>query len=138
MRVELRPLEGSGRVTVVQQQASKLKQSLLQITDVAQLGTPEEVARLLLPPGTAVIASSVKTFPQPPRDTGTVMGVIERPPVLQYRYEVQLRTGEHVEVAVGVILGRVLLLGAAAPDAEWATQGPMLREIAETFKILPK
>jgi hypothetical protein len=124
---------------VVVQQAAKLKQSFLQVTDIQQLGSPEEVARLVLPPGARVAAAAVRSFPQPPRDTGSpLLGVIERPPRLVYRYEVLLPGGEHGEVAVGVLLGQVLLLGAAAPEAAWAEAGPTLRGIADSFKLLGK
>ena len=108
------------------------------MTDISKLGTPKEVIELLLPPTTKVLAASVKVYPQPPRDTGTVVGVIERDPVQIYRYEVILPTGQHAEVAVGALLGRVLLLGASTEESEWQRQGPALRTIADTFKLLPK
>lgn len=136
--MELQSPDGKGRVTVVQQQVAKVKQTLFQVTDVTQLGSPQDVARLLLPPASTVVSAQVITIPQAPKDTGTVLGVIERPPIQQYRYEVVLRDGQRAEVAVGVILGRVLLLGAVAPEAEWELQRETLRGIADSFKLLPK
>lgn len=93
---------------------------------------------LLLPPTTKVLASSVRVYPQPPRDTGTVLGVIERDPVQIYRYEVILPSGQHAEVAVGALLGRVLLLGASTEGSEWERQKDVLKTIADSFKLLPK
>jgi len=138
VRIELRSETGSGRVIVIQQQASKLKQTLFQITDITQLGTLEEVGRLLLPEGSKLLAGNVVSFPQAPRDTGTALGIIEREPIHQYRYQAVLRDGVRAEVAVGVILGRVLLLGATAPEAQWTEEGPVLTAIADSFKMLPK
>lgn len=43
------------------------------------------MARLLLPPGAAVLSYTAEAVPQPPKDTGTVLGVIERDPVNYYR-----------------------------------------------------
>jgi hypothetical protein len=135
----LRSPSGAGHVTVISQQAAKLKQTLLQVTDVSQLGTPEEVARLVLPPGSRVARAEVLLVPQPPRDTGSVLGTIERPDRQLYRYEVLLPGGGgRGEVSVGVQLGRVLLLGAVAPEEAWELEGPALREIADSFKLVGK
>lgn len=57
----------------------------LQVTDISQLGDPKAVARLLLPPGATVLSYATEAVPQPPKDTGTVLGVIERDPVNYYR-----------------------------------------------------
>ena len=136
VKADVRSPDGRLRINVVQQQAAKLKQTLLQVTDVSQLGTPEEVALLVLPPGSRVARAQVVTFPQPPRDTGSVLGVIERPPKQLYRYEVLLASGEHAEVSVGVQFGQVQLMGAAAPEAAWPEAGPTLRAVADSFKLL--
>jgi len=57
----------------------------MQVTDISQLGDVRSVARLLLPPGATVISATSESVPQPPKDTGTVLGVIERDPVNYYR-----------------------------------------------------
>lgn len=43
------------------------------------------MARLLLPPGAAVLGYTTESVAQPSKDTGTVLGVIERDPVNYYR-----------------------------------------------------
>lgn len=53
--------------------------------DITLLGDAKEVARLLLPPGAAVLGVETVSVEQPPRDTGTVLGVIQRDPVTYYR-----------------------------------------------------
>lgn len=58
--------------------------------DITLLGDIKEVSRLLLPPGAAVLASGAVAVAQPPRDTGTVLGVIQRDPVTYYRWAVLL------------------------------------------------
>jgi hypothetical protein len=135
--VSRNPSSGA-KITVVRSQAAKLKQSFYQVTDVSQLGSPKEVIDVLLPPTTRILAASTATFPQPPRDTGTVLGVIDRDPVTIYRYEVILPTGQHAAVAVGAMLGYVFLMGASAPEEEWAGVADEMRAVAATFKILPK
>lgn len=125
-------------MTVIYQQISTVKQTLLQITDIAQLGTVEEVARLLLPAGSRVAGATVLSFPQPAKDTGTLLGAIERPPRQLYRYEVLLPSGDRAEVCVGVRLGRILLLGATATEDAWAAAAPTLRTIADSFRVLTR
>ena len=66
------------------------------------------------------------------------MGVIERDPVQIYRYDVVLPSGQYAAVAVGAILGRVLLLGAATSEENWEGKKEALQAIANSFKLLPK
>ena len=134
--------------SVIQQQASKLKQSLTTITDLKQLGSPQEVSKLVLPPGTIVDSASTRLIPVPAKDTGiSGVGVIERDPVTIYRYSVRLSNGVRSEVAVGILLGRVLILGAGYDDIAEKAQGSpgaqqqnsfVCKAIADSFKILPK
>ena len=49
------------------------------------LGDSRSVAKLLLPAGATVLDVEQITVEQPPRDTGTVLGVIQRDPVNYYR-----------------------------------------------------
>ena len=63
---------------------SALLSTCSQVTDIAQLGDPKAVARLLLPAGATVLSVSAATVAQPPKNTGTVLGVIERDPVTYY------------------------------------------------------
>lgn len=138
IRGEVREANGKARVTVVQEQAAQLKQSLLQITDISQFGNLQEASRLLFPPGTKVFSAADIEFPQPAKDTGTLLGKIEREPVHVYRYRVQLPTSERAEVAVGILLGRVLLLGASSPEEYWEEESSTLKEIADSFNLLPR
>lgn len=116
-------------VSVIQQQASKLKQSLTTITDLKQLGTAQEVSKLVLPPGTTVYSTTTRSIPVPPKDTGiSGVGVIERDPVTIYRYSVRLSNGVRSEIAVGILLGRVLILGAGFQEGiDGEQQSSMVR-----------
>ncbi len=53
--------------------------------DISQLGDPREVAKLLVPPGALVASVTSFTVAQPPKDTGTVLGTIQRDPVSYYK-----------------------------------------------------
>lgn len=138
VRGEVKSPDGAISVSVIQQQASKLRQSLFQITSISQLGSAEEVSKIILPPGTKVQEVSVRTFEVPSKNTGTVVGVIERDPVVIYRYSAQLQNGVRSEIAAGVILGRVLILGAGCPEDRWDSSEPVLKAIADSFKLLPR
>ncbi len=128
--------------SVIQQQASKLKQSLTTITDLKQLGTLQEVSKLVLPPGTIVDNAATRSIPVPSKDTGiSAVGVIERDPVTIYRYSARLSNGVRSEVAVGILLGRVLILGAGYEEGNEGVQEQKIlvcKAIADSFKILPK
>jgi hypothetical protein len=128
----------ASKITVVQSQATKLKQTFLQVTDISQLGTAEEVVKLLLPPNTNILSVKKVEYPQAARDTGTPIGILDRPPISIYRYQVVLPNGQHAAVAIGAVLGRVILLGAAAPEERWEKMGSTLTMVADSFKILPR
>ena len=53
--------------------------------DISQMGDARAVAKLLLPPGSAVLAVTSLVQQMPARDTGTVLGVLPRDPVTYYR-----------------------------------------------------
>ena len=57
----------------------------LQITDISQFGTPQQVAQLVLPRDVRVLSTAVSKTELPPKDTGTVLGVVDRDPVTTYR-----------------------------------------------------
>lgn len=138
VRGEVKSPDGTISVSVIQQQASKLKQTLFQITSISQLGTAEEVSKVILPPGTKINQVSVRTFEVPSKNTGTVVGVIDRDPIVIYRYSAQLQNGVRSEIAAGVILGRILILGAGCPEDKWDSSEPVLKAIADSFKLLPR
>ena len=138
VRAENASIDAPAKITVVQSQAAKLKQTFFQITDISQLGTPQEVISFLLPPTTRTLSSSVRTIEQPPKDTGTVMGVIQRDPVIIYRYEVILPTGQHAQVAVGALLGQVYLLGGSVREQDWERCRDDLTAVADSFRVLPR
>lgn len=55
------------------------------MTDITGLGSPADVAQLLFPPGARLLSLGAESFPLPPRDTGTLRGVLERQPITIYR-----------------------------------------------------
>lgn len=57
----------------------------MQITDISQFGTLDEVAGLVLPRDVVMLASQAVQVALPPKDTGTVLGIIERAPQTIYR-----------------------------------------------------
>jgi hypothetical protein len=57
----------------------------VQITDISQFGTPQQVASLVLPRDVRLLGTAITKTPLPPKDTGTVLGVVERDPITTYR-----------------------------------------------------
>ena len=49
------------------------------------MGTPQQVAQLVLPRDVRVLSTVVSKTALPPKDTGTVLGVVDRDPVTTYR-----------------------------------------------------
>ncbi len=109
-----------------------------QLNDISQYGDLQEVANLLLPRGSRVVGAERKTVQRPPRDTGTIRGVVTPPPDTVYRYEVLLNNGLHVSVAVAAVKGKVYLMGASAPNDQWREAGPLLVAAADSFQLDPK
>ena len=65
--------------------ALKSTRACAQLTDISQWGSAEEAARLLLPRGARLLSASATAVPQPPRDTGTLLGVVQPAPSTVYR-----------------------------------------------------
>ena len=58
----------------------------VQITDISQFGTLAEVAGLVLPRDVVMLSSVTTQLTLPPKDTGTVRGIVERAPQTIYRW----------------------------------------------------
>jgi hypothetical protein len=56
---------------------------LLQVNDISQLGDPIEVAKLILPRGSTLLATATQQVPVPPKTTP--VGDVELPPQTYYR-----------------------------------------------------
>jgi hypothetical protein len=143
LRAELRSPDNKTSITVINRQAATMKQALFQVTDISQLGTPMQVAQYILPQGSTVSSFSVITIPQASRDPKSPLGIIiERDPITIQRFSVNLpasKGGGRTELAVGARLGQVYVLGAsAATDADWEVVGDDLKQIADSFQIIPK
>lgn len=57
--------------------------ALLQVNDISQLGNPIEVAQLILPRGSTLLATATAQVPVPSKQTP--VGVVELPPQTYYR-----------------------------------------------------
>ena len=75
---------GPASITELRFRKSKLLPPA-QVQDIRQFGSLEEVAALLLPKEVQVLAQGSSTVEQEPRDTGTVLGVVQLPPQTFYR-----------------------------------------------------
>lgn len=56
------------------------------MTDISQYGDIAAAQSVLVPPGCKVVDKSTFKVPQPPRNTGTLAGVVKVPPSTIYRY----------------------------------------------------
>ena len=57
----------------------------VQLQDISAWGNGTEVAQLLLPGGTRLSSFEKVSIPRPPKDTRTVRGIVEQPPLCIYR-----------------------------------------------------
>ena len=57
----------------------------VQLQDITGWGDGQEVGQVLLPPGARVASFETQIDPQPPKDTGTVRGIVDQPPRVYYR-----------------------------------------------------
>lgn len=64
----------------------------LQVNDISQLGNPIEVAQLILPRGSTLLATATTNVPVPPKQTP--LGLTELPPQTYYRCDVFGCVGE--------------------------------------------
>lgn len=57
----------------------------MQLADISDWGSLADVSRLILPTGVRVRSAEVETIQRPPRDTRTIRGVVETPPLNIYK-----------------------------------------------------
>jgi hypothetical protein len=126
---------GDAELTVIAREASGIKPTFLQVTDLSQWGDLATVGGLLLPRGVRVLASATQTVAQPDRDTGTVVGVVPTPPQTVYRYEFEGRDGLRVTLAAVARAGRVFLVAGSARAAAWRTEAAALRAAVSSFRL---
>lgn len=124
-------------LTVVARPASSLKPTLLQLLDIGAWGSPAEVGALVLPRGAvATRPPRALVVPLPPRDSGSVIGVVTPPPLTLYAYEFRL-AGSRVALAAAARAGRVFVAAGAAPEAAWDGAGPALTASVESLRVTP-
>jgi hypothetical protein len=76
---------GRCRTTASHGMRSQLKVCIVQLQDISAWGNGTEVAQLLLPRSARIQRFDKKVIALPPKDTRTVMGVVEVPPLVIYR-----------------------------------------------------
>lgn len=69
---------GGVAVAIIVKRAASIARTVLQVGDVSQLGTLEEAAKVLTPPGCRLLGSAAIAEPRPPRETP--LGATEIPP----------------------------------------------------------
>lgn len=111
---------GDQGITVVVKEASALKRTFTQVQDIRDWGSGADVSKVLLPTGARVLSFSEAVVPRPPRDTGSVMGVVELPPLHIYKYKFLSPSGQEVAMAAGAQKGRVyfMVVQGQTDDAE--------------------
>lgn len=122
-----------GLITILTRRAQAFKQTLLQVTDISQLGEPIAVAQLLLPRGSTLLATATQQVPQPPKETP--LGLVEIPPQNYFLFEFTTNTGLHVAMAAAAKKGSVLICGASTTKEQWAQAGPVLSRVVKSFRL---
>jgi PsbP len=126
--------DGSCLVTVISREASEMRPTFFQLTDIGQYGSAEEVARMLAPRDSKLVAASEAKVTMPSRDTGTILGTVKVPDQTIYRYEFVAR-GQHVAVAAAAKQGRVYVAGASSSEERWPEVGSVLKSSIGSFTL---
>lgn len=127
--------ENGAQLSVVVRPAAEIKPTFLQVTDISQYGDIAAAQSVLVPPGCKVVDKSTFKIPQPPRNTGTLAGVVKVPPSTIYRYEFVTGGGVHAVMAAAASKGQVYVAGGFAPNAQWQASAPALRQAVQSFKL---
>eukprot|EP01025_Chloroclados_australasicus_P009595 TRINITY_DN13672_c0_g1_i3.p2 TRINITY_DN13672_c0_g1~~TRINITY_DN13672_c0_g1_i3.p2 ORF type:complete len:160 (+),score=17.60 TRINITY_DN13672_c0_g1_i3:303-782(+) len=133
IRAQLEMPDGLGSIVVATKEASKLKQVFLQIQDIRDLGSPSEVASLVLPPKIKVQRASVKTIKRD--NLETLLGTVEQSPHNVYRYEFINSQGKRFLSAVAAMKGQVYILAASGDDKKWDQVQRLMSIPVNSFRL---
>ncbi|KAF6259105.1 hypothetical protein COO60DRAFT_1515422 [Scenedesmus sp. NREL 46B-D3] len=122
-----------GLITILTRRAQAFKQTLLQVTDISQLGDPVAVAQLVLPRGSTLLATATQQVPQPPKETP--LGLVDIPPQNYFLFEFTTTTGLHVAMAAAAKKGSVVICGASTTAQQWPQAGPVLSKAVKSFRL---
>jgi len=95
----------------------------------------EEVAALVLPRDVRMLAQGTSRVEMPPKDTGTLLGVIQRDPQTIYRYEFTTRN-QHVVLAVASKMGRIFMAAGSTDEASFPEAEQRLRSSVDSFQLV--
>lgn len=82
MRARFEAPGGGVSISILVRRAQTIQRSVLQISDLAQYGSVEDVSKLLVPRGATLIASTSVSVPRGSRETP--LGPVEIPPRTYY------------------------------------------------------
>ena len=119
--------------------AASLKTSFFQVGDISQLGSLEEVGRLLLPREVQQLGAEVRRTEPQARDTGTVAGVVQTPAKNYYQYQYLAQSGDgerHVTLSAAAAKGQVYVMQVSAPATAWAEVQAAVDASVATFKLI--
>ncbi|GBF97279.1 hypothetical protein Rsub_09970 [Raphidocelis subcapitata] len=124
---------GGVSISVLTQRAQTIKRTVLQVSDLAQYGPADEVAKLLLPRGAALLASA--SIEEARRSRDTPLGVVEIPPRTYYLYEFTTPQGLHVVMSAAAQRGTVYVAGVSAAAGSWDEAKDAAARVVRSFRI---
>lgn len=110
-------------ISVLLQQASKVKLTFFEVDDVSALGTIGEAAKILVSPGARIVGS---------REFQSAW--VGKRPRTYYLYE-YVSAGQHVAMSVSASAGYLFVVGASAPEDKWRPAAARLRAAAGAFQL---
>jgi hypothetical protein len=132
-------LLGSSELSVIVREAAGIKPTFLMVSDISQWGDAAAVGALLLPRGVTVTRAATERVELPPRDTGSIAGVVASPPQTAYLYEFEDRRGDlFVTLAAVARAGKIYVVaGSARGGAAWEARREGMREAVRSFRVTP-
>ncbi|KAI8462903.1 MAG: hypothetical protein J3K34DRAFT_527409 [Monoraphidium minutum] len=126
--------DGAVSISVLVRRAQTIQRTILQVADVSQWGSVEEVSKLMVPRGARLVGSAEIAEPRETRETP--LGVVEIPPRSYYLYEFTTPTGLHVAMSAAAQRGNVYVCGVSASGPEgWEAARGAAARVVRSFRI---
>ncbi|GMH33209.1 hypothetical protein BSKO_01043 [Bryopsis sp. KO-2023] len=126
---------GKQSASLVRREAASVKPTFLQLSDISQYGSLEQVASIVVPRSGREVSGEMETFPQMPFDTRTPRGIVQQPDLTIYRYKFTLADGK-VALAVGALRGKVYYWGISATPEEWEAEKEKITRMWRSFRLM--
>jgi len=116
---------------------AQFRPTFVQVRDISQYGSPEDVGGFVLPKDASGLQIKARKVSLPPRDTGTVAGTYTPPPKVYYTYKFLIE-GEEETLVLAASGGKVYWLAVTAPKGPRSQEASKVAgKIVDSFRVKP-